>query len=592
MKKQLITYFLLIISTFSFAQKDHSYALAENYFRNGEYQKASTLYKKLVNRNPHNSTYLSKLVNCYQQLNQFDTAEALIIEKISKKQSLTYLNVLLGYNYERQQKNDLATKYYKKAISSLNTKSNYGVTTANIFKNYNKLDYAIQAYKKVTEKNENANYSFQIAQIHGEQGDFQFMFDAYIDYLDKNEKLLNNVKRYTSKYITDDSENENNILFKKALLRKSASNPKNIWNDLLAWLFINQKQYDKAFIQKKALFNRNPDYLSGIKDLGYLAFENKDYETAKECFSFIKENTMQPSEKFVAIHMNLLTDIETKEENLEQQFQSIFSEYGINKNTFPIQIAYADYLTFNKDNPEKARVILDNALQYSENRFQKANVKLKLADVLVYQGKFNKALIYYSQIQTQLTNHYLGQKARFKVAQTSYFKNDFTWSKAQLKVLKGSATQLIANDAADLFLIISDNEPKDSIPSGLGKYAQADLLAFQNKNKESILIINNILKEHKGQSIEDEALFKQAGLYLKQQNFKQAISNYENIIALDIQGILVDDSYYKLAELYNNELNDLEKASKYYQKIIFDHPSSIYLVDARKKFRKLRGDSI
>ena len=219
-------------------------------------------------------------------------------------------------------------------------------------------------------------------------------------------------------------------------------------------------------------------------------------------------------------------------------------------------------------------------------------IKLKLGEVLVYTGKFNKALIYFSQVQTKFKNHYLGQDARFKVAQTSYFKSDFKWAKAQLKVLKGSATQLIANDAANLFLTISDNQPKDSIPSGLKEYAKADLLAFQNKDNEAIAILNDIIKNYKGQPIEDEALFKQAELLVKQHKYDEAISNYTKIIALDKEGIYIDDVYYLMGELYNNELNNAEKAKEYYQKIIFDHPSSIYLVAARKKYRKLRGDNI
>ena len=207
-------------------------------------------------------------------------------------------------------------------------------------------------------------------------------------------------------------------------------------------------------------------------------------------------------------------------------------------------------------------------------------------------GKFNKALIYYSQVQTSFKNHNIGQEARFKVAQASYFKNDFKWAKAQLKVLKGSASQLIANDAANLFLTISDNEPKDSISSGLKEYAKADLLAFQNKNDQAIAVLSEIITTYRGQAIEDEALFKQAKLFIKKKQYDEAILNYAKIIALDKNGIYVDDVYYYMAELYNNELNNPEKAKEYYQKIIFDHPSSIYLVEARKKFRKLRGDHI
>lgn len=418
------------------------------------------------------------------------------------------------------------------------------------------------------------------------------MFNEYVDYLDKNDNYLSIVKRSCARYISDDSEDENNILFKKALLRKSASNPKDVWNDLLRWLFIKQKDYGKAFIQNKALYQRNNDRLISIFQLGEIAFENEDYDTAKQCFDFTIEKTNYQRDKFNAIRMNLQIAVKQNVPEVEQKFDAVFKEFGINSNTFSIQVAHADYLTFKKNKPEQAKKVLETALPFAANKFQKARVKLKLADVHVYQSLFNKALIYYSQIQTQFKNHELGQLARYKVAQTSYFKDDFKWAKAQLKVLKGSATQLIANDAADLFLVISDNQPKDSVPSGLKEYAQADLLAFQNKTTESLTVLKDILSKYKGQPIEDEALFKQAELFIKTKQINKAIENYNQIIALGKEGILADDAYYLMAGLYENKIKDLEKAKEYYQKIIFDFPSSIYLVDARKKFRKLRGDSI
>ena len=592
MKKVIILFNLLFLSLFCYAQQNE-FIVAENYFRNNEYQKAIQLYKKLHDKSPYNNTFLKRLITCYQETEQFLVAENLLSKKTKEKPNLTYLNVIRGYNFERQQNDIEAIKYYHKALKSLDKKnSRYGSVIANLFKNYNKLDFAIEAYSKTMSNNPNANYGFQLAQIHGEKGDFSEMFASYVDLVDKNEKYLNNVKRFTSRYIDDNPENENNVLFKKALLRKSISNPKDIWNDLLSWLFVKQKQYSKALIQNKALLARNADNLSKIDELGEIALDNKEYETAKECFDLIIEKSNYPSDKFSAINNNLKIAIETNQTDVANQFKNVFDTYGINKNTFRTQVVYANYLTFNKNNPEEAISVLEKAMTFANSKFTKAMVKLQLGDVLVFTNKFNKALIYFSQVQTKFKNHFLAQEARFKVAQTSYFKNDFKWAKAQLKILKGSATQLIANDAANLFLTISDNEPKDSISTGLKEYAKADLLAFQNKNKEAISILKNIIFKYKGQPIEDEALFKQAKLLSKEKNYNEAILTFDRIIALNSEGIYVDDAYFLLAELYNTKLNNTEKAKEYYQKIIFDHASSIYLVDARKKFRKLRGDQI
>ncbi|MCG8205883.1 tetratricopeptide repeat protein [Tenacibaculum finnmarkense] len=595
MKKAVILFNILIFSLFCNVQlhaQQNEFIVAENYFRNNDYQKAVHLYKKLHNKSPYNTLYLKRLVTSYQETNQFLVADALLSERIKEKPNLVFLNIIKGYNFERQQKDIQANKEYQIALNSLDKKRNYGATIARLFKEYNKLDFAIEAYTKIITNNPKANYGFQLAQLYGEKGNFKKMFDSYVSLVDKDEKYLNNVKRYTSKYIDENPENENNILFKKALLRKAVSNPKNCWNDLLSWLFITQKQYSKALIQQKALVARNPDYLNKIHQLGKISLENKDYETAKNCFDFIIEKTNYPTDKFKAINNNLKIAIRTKQPDIPEKFQAIFNEYGINKNTFELQIAYANYLTFTENTPEKAIEVLQKVLTFANSKFEKAAVKLKLGEVLVYTNNFNKALIYFSQVQTQFKNHFLGQEARFKVAQTSYFKNDFTWAKAQLKILKGSATQLIANDAANLFLTITDNQPKDSVSTGLKEYAKADLLAFQNKDKQAISILTNLITNYKGQPIQDEALFKQAGLFIKQQKYEAAILNYTKIIALDKNGIYIDDVYYQMAELYRTKLNNPEKAKKHYQKIIFDHASSIYLIDARKQFRQLRTDQL
>ncbi len=600
-------FFFLIfftISSFIVAQQtpqqatQNEYLLAENYYREGEYEKATQIFKKLYNKTPFNTTYLGRLIACYQETDKFKEAENLLKTRIRSNASQIYLYVYLGYNYERQQLKEQAKINYDLALNSLDKTPAYGGIIGRLFKDYNLLDNAILAYEKAMEKNKNANYSFQIAQIYGEKGDFKQMFESYINLVDKNEQYFNLVQRYASKYITDDSENEANILFRKTLLRKSISQPKDVWNMLLSWLFAQQKDFRKAFIQEKALYQRNSTDLSSIFTIGKIAFENNNFEASAECFNFIKETSKIKEEKIDAnLYLSKIA-VATKNPEAETLFQSLFKEYGKNTSTIKIQVEYADFLTFSANKPEEAKEVLQEAIGYSSSKFDKARIKLKLGDVLVFTGKFNKALIYFSQIQTQLKNHELAQEARFKVAQTSYFKGDFTWAKAQLKVLKGSTTQLIANDAVDLFLIISDNEPLDSIPSGLKEYAQAELLAYQNKDDEAIKVLNSVLenetlKELNGGfvPITNNVHFKIAKLHIKQKKYEEAILNFAKIVATDNQGFLTDDVYYEMAELYNF-LGNTEKAQEYYQKIIFEHPSSIYLVEARKKYRKLRGDDL
>jgi tetratricopeptide (TPR) repeat protein len=600
--KHFLLLILLTISSLSFCQEEdqNDFFLADTYFRQGEFEKATQIFKKLYDKSPFNTTYLSKLITCYQETENFKTAEDLLQKRIQKNNTEAYLYVFLGYNYERQQQEELANTNYQKAINFLDENPAYGNTVGNLFKYYNLLDNAIVVYEKVMRQNPNVNYNFQIAQIYGEKGDYLKMFEYYLELVDKNDSYLSLVQRYASKYITDDSENETNILFRKTLLRKSVNNPKNEWNILLSWLFAQQKEYGKALIQEKALYNRNAFDLNEIFSLGRLAFNNKEFETAKLCFDFINEKAVSIEEKINANLFLAKIAVVTKNPATEKIFESLFTEFGTDEFTINLQVEYADFLTFSKNDPEKARTVLEKALTFSRSKFDEARIKLKLGDVLVFSDNFNKALIYFSQIQTQLADDELAQEARFKVAQTSYFKGDFTWAKAQLKVLKGSTTQLIANDAVDLFLKITDNEPVDSIPSGLKQLARAELLAYQNKDAEALAEIENLFSSKEilvnglvpGEVIYDDVLFFQAKLFIKQEKYEDAILSLAKIIAADNQGFLTDDVYFIMAEMYNNNLNNPEKAKEYYQKIIFEYPSSIYLVDARNKFRKLRGDKV
>ena len=585
---------ILFITSTSFSQNSQ---LAHNYFNKGEYAKAAMLYKGLYNKNKVRRDYFKKLLSCYQLTENYEEASKLLIDHQKEFPNQIYLNIEIGYNYELQHQLEKAIPYYEKVLKSIDNNPNSGYLIGHTFQENHLLDYALKAYNKAMALNPDLNYDAYIAFIYGEKAEIENMFNAYLNMVEKNESFYPTIQRYAGMFITDNSDDPNNILFRKLVLKRLQQNPRNSWNMLLSWLYMQQKDYHKALVQETALYKRNLEDLSRIVELGDTAFNNKDFETTKSCFNFILENTKNPNlvldANLYLLEISILT-ANSKDEikNVDQKFQELFSSYGYGSSTLDIQIAYADYLTFKKGHPIKAIQILKEALNNTESQFQYGSVKLKLADILVYTGKFNEALINYSQVQTKLKNSILAQTARFKVAQTSYFKGDFKWALTQLKVLKSSTSQLIANDALQLNLLISDNIVGDTVFDALKTYAKADLLAFQNKNKQAIDTLHTLLKKFKGRSIEDEALFKQAELFTKIKKYVLAENNYLRIVELQKDGILADDAYFRLAQLYENKLNNVEKAKELYQKIIFEFPSSIFLVDARKQYRTLRGDIV
>lgn len=590
------TLFLLLFFTMLLSSHAQDDILAQQYFDDGEYQKALIAYDKLYKESPRRIDFFVKSIACHQQLENFKTAEGLLIKALEKPKYSPILLVETGFNYDLQQDSINAKKYYDLAVKKVEEKPSLGYPIAKTFEKKSLLDYALHAYKTTMAANPNLNYEHFVARIYGEKGEIEKMFSTYLDLVLKRESRKGYAQRIMSQFLRNDPDNENNVLLRKILLKRNQQEPNLLWNELLSWLFIQQKQYNRAFIQEKAIYKKGDASLQRIFDLALLSLEDKDRETTKNILNYIIENSSQVGTKLMAYQNVLQIEIEEvadgNYDEIEKQYLALLEEYGKNYKTVLIQKDYANLLAFQKNQPEQAIAYLRDALTKKLSTRQKAALKLALGDILVYQEQFNQALIYFSQVQKILKNDVVGQRARFKVAKTSYYKGDFQWAESQLKVLKSSVSQLIANDALQLKLIISDNSLEDSTQTALKKYAKADLLAYQNKNEEAITVLEDILQNHKGEKIEDEALLMQGKLYQNKGDFEKARQNYKKIIAFYGTDILADDAHFKLAQLFEYELDDEAKAKAHYEEIIFNHQDSIHFVEAQKAYRKLRGDIV
>ncbi len=593
MNKIFILFFLLIYN-FSSAQ---NVQLAYDYFRKGEYQKAASVYEDLYNKNNNNRSYFKQLLRCYQELESYSKSDSLLIKQQTKFPKQHHLLVEKGYNYQLQNQKEKALPLYQKAIEKIEQAPSSAYLTGRAFQNNGLLDQALAVYKRAMELKPKLNFNIYIANIYGEKGEIKNMFNSYLDMIEQNKNYLSTIQRYVGKFITDDNQNNKNILFKKLVLKRLQNKPNDSWNKLLSWLFMQQKDYHKALTQEKAIYKRNGSNLNTLFNLATISFEDRQHQTAKDTYAFIIENAPNTIDVLKAKNQLLITETHTAKTTedynlIEEKYQNIFSEFGTGSNTLFTQINYAKFLVFTKNQPEKAIEILNQAEKVATSKNILGEIKIQKADILVFTNKSNQALIIYTQVQTDLRGSETAQTARLKVAKTSYYKGDFDWAKVQLKVLKSATSKLISNNALKLNLLVGDNIAGDTIRTALKKYATADLLAFQNKTQQAIDTLNIVLNDFKGHAIEDEALLKQAELFKKQHKFEFAEHNYHKIIRLKKDGILADDAYYELGELYANQLNDLEKAKEMYQKIIFDYANSIFLVDSRKKFRKLRGDAL
>jgi len=589
--KKILLILILFFSLWANAQNEQ---LANNYFDRGDFEKALLSYEDLLKNQIGNFNYFQRIIECYQQLQQYEKAQKAIEVQLDKfKQN--QLLVELGYNFQLQKDQEKANKYYNQAIDKIKKNANEVYGIAYVFEKKALVDYALLTYKTALEKDPKMSFNFQMATLYGQQGNTDLMIETFLQEAYQNPQNLPLIQNQLSRFMTENVDASFNDSLKKALLVRAQKTQDVFWNDFLSWLFIQQKEYGKAFIQQKAIYKRNPDSFANIVNLGQMAIEDNDQDSATEILNFVLQNTRDldlliQSNSYL-IEMKIDHATEKDYPIITTELDKLIKEFGVSPYTLSLLKLQADFNAFHLNNSEKAKAILKSAMEMPINRYQLAEVKMELADILLFEEKFNQALIYYSQIDEDMSGDVIGQEASLKTAKTSYFKTDFEWASHQLKVLKSASSQLIANDALDLFLLVSDNTVEDSLQVALKKFARADFLLYQNKKAAALAGFQLILKEHKGEDIEPVTLLRIGKIYEKMGGFANALANYDAIITKHKDCIYIDEALYFSAEIYNIQLKDVEKAKLLYEEMLTKHEDSIYYVDSRNKYRKLRGDT-
>ena len=473
MKKNIV-YVLLLLSICGFAQNEQ---LAQNYFERGDFEKALISFEELVKAQPYNAIFFQRQIECYQQLSQFDKAQKAIQNRLANYNQPALL-VEMGYNYQLQKNTDKANQYYKQAIESIKkVPSNvYGI--GNVFERKVLLDWALQAYQTANIAQPDLSFNFQMGLLYGQLGKTDLMIDKLLVEAQVNQQNSIMVQNQFSRFMMDDTTDSFGNALKKALLLRAQKNQDIIWNQYLSWFFVQQKEYAKAFVQEKSIYKRNPETFNNIVSLSQLAADENDTETAKEILQFVLQNTNDVDLKISSHTALLKIEIDRATDKdyaaIKTKIDNLLKEFGMGTSTLPMQILQGHFVTFKLKNPEEGQRVLKKCLSLSLNAYQEADVKMELADVFLYQEKFSQAQIYYTQIQEDLAQDAIGNEASLKAAKTSYYKGEFDWALQQFKALKSATSQLIANDALELFMLINDNKVADSTYVGLKKYARGD----------------------------------------------------------------------------------------------------------------------
>lgn len=590
--------FLLATATLS-AQDPR---LANQYYDNGEYEKAAALYEKLYQQDA-GDVYFNRYVECLMSLRQYDECEKILVKEIKKEPKKVSLYVTYGNLFERMNNNEAAEEQYRKAVDKLTADHNTIVQLASAFTNQAKYKLAIEVYEKGADLLRNKQiFAFNLAELYRREDDVKKMVQQYLNSLEDNPGYLVTVETYLQRNLDEESDYQELMA---QLYERIQDKPQNtIYPELLIWIYLQKKDYKNAFRQAKAIDRQLEENGGRVFNIAEIAANDKDYDAAISGYDYVIAEKGATSSFYIDAKRKLLSCKRNKLVQgyeysrqdlliLETEYYSFLSELGKNKMTATIVAELADLEAFYLNDLEKATGLLSELIEYPGiDRLVQARAKISLGDFYLMQDEIWEATLLYSQVDKLFKDDIMGHEARFRNAKLSYYAGDFEWAQSQFDVLKSSTSKLIANDALDLSVFIMDNMGLDTSTEALMLYAQAELLVFQNRFDAAFLKFDTIEISFPEHSLEDDILYLEAQIYKKQRNYDKVIARYEDILKNHLDGIRADNSLFEMAELYENQLKNPEKAKELYEKLFMEMSGSTYAVEARKRFRVLRGDKV
>jgi tetratricopeptide (TPR) repeat protein len=574
--------------------------LAIQYYNARDFEKAIPLLFGVYELTK-NSTYFKYYLECLVQLERYDEAARQIqIELKKQRPEKPEFYVNWGYVLKVQKNPNAGREKYEKAIEIVQPGKNDIMILANAFMGWQEFEYAKQTYLKGEKVLGRGEFDFELARVYSYLRDYSAMMEKYLDVLSKGENLLPQVQSSLSSAMRLDIDDEMLETFREQVLKRIQANPEVIgYNRLLIWFFLQENKFANALRQSIALDRRTGREDVQIIQLGNMALNNKKYEDAKKAFDYLimkgKENPFYAQSFALKMHASYLQYVAERSgdkaegEKVAAQFKEGLEFLRISSATLNQVQDYAHLLAFYLDKTDEAIELLNKAIETARLKPEEwGRLKTELADIYIYANDPWEATLLYSQAIDANKNNSLGDDVKLKKAKLGYYLGNFEWAKAQLDVLKASTSKLTANDAMELSLLIGNNLNLDTTAVPLTMFARADLLFFQNKDKQAMATLDSLAEMYPYHSLVDDILFRKAKIEIDRQNYALAAEHLESIISGFSYDLLGDDAHFMLAEVYNYNLGEQEKAKDLYKTILTRYPGSVFIEESREKYRALR----
>jgi tetratricopeptide (TPR) repeat protein len=389
---------------------------------------------------------------------------------------------------------------------------------------------------------------------------------------------------------------------------------------LLAWLFMEGKEYNAALAQYQMIDRLSKANGMELYQFAQRAMQGKAYPSAAKAFrEVIDEHPTQ------GIVVSARFGYARAVEELSRESDSLPAVTGVSvsgeerlppgrvSETRPTsQGAIQLYESIVADHPNSETAMqslyrigliryhrffdLDGALaafeQARDVRFRTSlstEVTAAIAEVRIAQGDLAQARMEYQKLLQRAASQHHDQ-ALFHLAELDYFEGNLDSAVAKLQTITANVNTDLANDALQLLYFIRENIT--TARAALAAFAKADLLIRERKYSEALARFEDVLKQYSSALLVDDGMMRIGELQLLLNHNEEALGVFRKIADDMPTSILRDQAQMRIGEIYENRLKDKVKAIEAYEQVLIRYPTSLYLEEARRKIRLLRGDAL
>lgn len=602
MQKLLILIIILVAPVLVQAQKADKTQLANEYYINGELEKALDIYSELAKDPKQVPVIHNNYFNILLELKEYKNADKYIKRTLKFFPSNTYYKIDRGILYNKMGKSEVAEKYFNQLIQDNKSNQYLTRTSAQYFATKQLTSYALQSYVSGRKYAKAPGaYALELANIYRILGDKTMMIEEYLLFASQRPNNLRYIKNILQNILV---EEEDVLNFQNILVQKIQKQPnERMFGELLIWVNLQQKNFYGAFVQAKAIDRRFDKNGARVMDIGKIALQNKAYDPAIQVFEYIVDKYKKGNNYSIA-RRYIINAREGKVKNvfpmdqvalkqLTEDYQSLVDELGYNQSTGEALRSKALLHAFYLDEKDSAIAILNKIIKTPRiANYLKAQSKLDLGDIYILTGEPWESTLLYSQVEKTNKDSPTGYEAKLKNARLNYYKGEFELAKSHLDILKQATTREISNDAISLSLLIQDNTVLDTSDVAMKEFASVELLLFQNKRTEALKKFAEMHTKYPGHSLTDEIYWRMANINMELGNFDIALGQLQKIVENYPKDILGDDAYFLQAKILEEQLDQNERAMEIFNDFLLKYPGSVFTAEARKRFRQLRGDNV